>query len=263
MPSNNPSDQKLSDLSPSISAKPEQGSAASDTDPSEQSDHGSVFYRWAPTFMRRTTHMNTSAKLGLSEAYQHWFAPISSSNLSDLFAKPEQPLTLEIGFGMGHTLIQMAQNDPKRNFVGVEVHEPGLGLTAFEANRLGLSNLKLIKGDALKLLENLPEGHLDTVQLYFPDPWQKKRHHKRRFVSPERMALVIRALKTGGIFHTATDWEHYAYWMIEVLDGLEPLQNVAGRGNFHPRPDFRPLTKFEKRGINSGHGVWDLIYRKL
>ena len=130
------------------------------------------------------------------------------------------------------------------------------------AGTQNLTNVKIINGDAIQLLKQLPENHIDHIQLYFPDPWQKKRHHKRRFVSSERMAIVTRSLKQGGWFHTATDWEHYAFWMVEVLDSFAGLSNQAGAGNFTDRPDFRPMTKFERRGINSGHGVWDLIYLK-
>ena len=174
----------------------------------------------------------------------------------------DAPLTVEIGFGLGDSFIEMAAAEPTRNFVGVEVHEPGIGKCAYMAGTQGLTNVKIINGDAIQLLKQLPENHIDRIQLYFPDPWQKKRHYKRRFVSPERMAIVTRSLKQGGWFHTATDWEHYAFWMVEVLDGFAGLTNQAGAGNFTDRPDFRPMTKFERRGLERGHGVWDLIYIK-
>ena len=174
----------------------------------------------------------------------------------------DAPLTLEIGFGMGDSLLEMAKNAPQTNFIGIEVHEPGIGRLALLADEMGLTNLKVINGDAIALLDNLPDNHLDTVQLYFPDPWQKKRHYKRRFVTHDRMEKVVRVLNTGGKFHAATDWEHYAFWMLEVLDTMPILTNPHGVGNFAPRPDDRPLTKFEQRGITHGHGVWDLIYIK-
>lgn len=184
------------------------------------------------------------------------------TDLRALFANPCHKLVLEIGFGMGQSLVQMAQNAPETNFVGIEVHEPGIGNAAFLAKQANLDNLKLINGDAIALLNNLPDGHLDTLQLFFPDPWQKKRHHKRRFVTHERMTLVVRCLKKGGVFHTATDWEHYAFWMLEVLENMPQFDNCAGSGQFSPRPAHRPLTKFEQRGLDSGHGVWDLLYVK-
>ena len=227
------------------------------------------------TFMKRRTHMNKNAELALTAPeFAHYLVNNSFgdgnldgiNDLRVLFADSpngsDAPLTVEIGFGLGDSFIEMAAAEPTRNFVGVEVHEPGIGKCAYMAGTQGLTNVKIINGDAIQLLKQLPENHIDRIQLYFPDPWQKKRHHKRRFVSPERMAIVTRSLKQGGWFHTATDWEHYAFWMVEVLDGFTGLTNQAGAGNFTDRPDFRPMTKFERRGINSGHGVWDLIYIK-
>ncbi|MDO5768529.1 MAG: tRNA (guanosine(46)-N7)-methyltransferase TrmB [Psychrobacter sp.] len=230
------------------------------------------------TFMKRRTHMNKHAEQALVDpAYAQYIVnnPSGDGDLSgitdlrSLFADTsltpngaDAPLTLEIGFGLGDSLIEMAAAEPSRNFVGIEVHEPGLGKCAYLAGDLNLNNIKIINGDAIALLSQLPENHLDRIQLYFPDPWQKKRHFKRRFVSPERMAIVTRCLKTGGWFHTATDWEHYAFWMLDILDNIDNLSNYSGQGKFTPRPDFRPMTKFERRGIDRGHGVWDLIYIK-
>lgn len=227
------------------------------------------------TFMKRRTHMNKNAELALTAPeFAHYLVNNSFgdgnlegiNDLRALFADSpngsEAPLTLEIGFGLGDSFIEMAAAEPTRNFVGVEVHEPGIGKCAYMAGTQALTNVKIINGDAIQLLKQLPENHLDRIQLYFPDPWQKKRHYKRRFVSPERMAIVTRSLKKGGWFHTATDWEHYAFWMVEVLDGFTGLTNQAGAGNFTDRPDFRPMTKFERRGLERGHGVWDLIYIK-
>lgn len=231
------------------------------------------------TFMRRRTHLSQYAQKALTNPS---FAPYiinhgkalgklgDVSNIRDLQVlfkdtpnKENAPLTLEIGFGMGDSLVKMAQADRTRNFVGIEVHEPGIGRAAHLAHELGLTNLKVLNGDAIALLNNLPDEHLDTVQLYFPDPWQKKRHYKRRFVTTERMTLVADKLKTGGVFHSATDWEHYALWMLEVLDNMSEFENMAGKGNFSPRPDFRPATKFEKRGADYGRASWDLLYQKV
>ena len=227
------------------------------------------------TFMKRRTHMNKNAELALTAPeFAHYLVNNSFgdgnldgiNDLRVLFADipngSDAPLTVEIGFGLGDSFIEMAAAEPTRNFVGVEVHEPGIGKCAYMAGTQGLTNVKIINGDAIQLLKQLPENHIDRIQLYFPDPWQKKRHYKRRFVSPERMAIVTRSLKQGGWFHTATDWEHYAFWMVEVLDSFAGLTNQAGAGNFTDRPDFRPMTKFERRGLERGHGVWDLIYIK-
>ncbi|MDX2374056.1 tRNA (guanosine(46)-N7)-methyltransferase TrmB [Psychrobacter sp. PP-21] len=227
------------------------------------------------TFMKRRTHMNKNAELALTAPEFSKYLVNNSfgdgdltgiDDLRALFADSpngtDAPLTLEIGFGLGDSFIEMAAAEPTRNFVGVEVHEPGIGKCAYMAGTQDLSNVKIINGDAIQLLKQLPENHIDRIQLYFPDPWQKKRHYKRRFVSPERMTILTRSLKQGGWFHTATDWEHYAFWMVEVLDGFSGLTNKAGVGNFTDRPDFRPMTKFERRGLERGHGVWDLIYIK-
>lgn len=235
-------------------------------------------FRKINTFMKRRTHMSQLAEEALlnpdfADIYVNSTGEIGKlgdvSALNDLRALFENtsngsdaPLTLEIGFGMGDSLLEMAKNAPKTNFIGVEVHEPGIGRLTLLAHELGLDNLKVINGDAIALLDNLPADHLDTVQLYFPDPWQKKRHYKRRFVTHDRMAKVARVLRPVGKFHAATDWEHYAFWMLEVLDTMPEFVNSCGKGNFTPRPDFRPLTKFENRGITHGHGVWDLIYLK-
>lgn len=227
------------------------------------------------TFMKRRTHMNKNAELALTAPefarylVNNSFGDGNLDGINDLRALftdspngSDAPLTLEIGFGLGDSFIEMAAAEPTRNFVGVEVHEPGIGKCAYMAGTQGLTNVKIINGDAIQLLKQLPENHIDRIQLYFPDPWQKKRHYKRRFVSPERMAIVTRSLKQGGWFHTATDWEHYAFWMVEILDAFAGLTNQAGAGNFTARPDFRPMTKFERRGLERGHGVWDLIYIK-
>nr|WP_087039787.1 tRNA (guanosine(46)-N7)-methyltransferase TrmB [Psychrobacter sp. JB385] len=246
--------------------------ASADTDAEPTSDK---HLRIVNTFMKRRTHMNKNAELALTApefaAYlvNNSFGDGNLAGIDDLrslFADSpngsDAPLTLEIGFGLGDSFIEMAAAEPTRNFVGIEVHEPGIGKCAYMAGTQGLTNVKIINGDAIQLLKQLPENHIDRIQLYFPDPWQKKRHYKRRFVSPERMSIVTHSLKQGGWFHTATDWEHYAFWMVDVLDGFEGLTNQAGAGNFTKRPDFRPMTKFERRGLDRGHGVWDLIYIK-
>ena len=249
---------------------------STDTDASGQADPTEGKHiRIVNTFMKRRTHMNKNAELALTAPeFAHYLVNNSFgdgnldgiNDLRVLFADSpngsDAPLTVEIGFGLGDSFIEMAAAEPTRNFVGVEVHEPGIGKCAYMAGTQGLTNVKIINGDAIQLLKQLPENHIDRIQLYFPDPWQKKRHYKRRFVSPERMAIVTRSLKQGGWFHTATDWEHYAFWMVEVLDGFAGLTNQAGAGNFTDRPDFRPMTKFERRGLERGHGVWDLIYIK-
>lgn len=259
----------MSNLQPSLSAISEDVAKLAQT-PTQ--------YRQINTFMKRRTHMNQKAEAALTDPrFAQYLINHDGSigklgdvsaitDLRTLFADSpngaDAPLTLEIGFGMGTSLLEMAKNAPHINFVGIEVHEPGIGKCVYEAYELGLNNIKIINGDAIALLNNLPANHIDTIQLYFPDPWQKKRHYKRRFVTPDRMTAVARTLRIGGIFHAATDWEHYAFWILDVLDNMPMFANTAGTGNFAPRPAHRPLTKFEQRGIGLNHGVWDLLYYK-
>jgi tRNA (guanine-N7-)-methyltransferase len=257
----------------SSDSRSEAVSTASTTDDKEANNDKHM--RIVNTFMKRRTHMNKNAEQALTDPkfaeylVNNSFGDGNLDGIDDLRVLfndspngSNAPLTVEIGFGLGDSLIEMAIADPTRNFIGVEVHEPGIGKCAYMAGTQNLTNIKIINGDAIQLLKQLPENHIDRIQLYFPDPWRKKRHFKRRFVSAERMAIVTRTLKPGGWFHTATDWEHYAFWMLEVLDNFAGLSNQAGTGNFTPRPDFRPMTKFERRGIDRDHGVWDLIYTK-
>ncbi|OTQ36823.1 tRNA (guanosine(46)-N7)-methyltransferase TrmB [Gilliamella apis] len=174
-----------------------------------------------------------------------------------------KPVVFEIGFGMGASLIEMAKNAPSKNFLGIEVHKPGIGacLMAIEENQL--SNLKVMCHDAVEVLENMiPDNSLDKVQIFFPDPWHKARHNKRRIIQPNFVALIHRKLKTDGILHLATDWQHYAEHMLEVLNQAEGFKNLSATNDYIPRPEDRPITKFEKRGQNLGHGVWDLQFIK-
>ncbi|MCU4676104.1 tRNA (guanosine(46)-N7)-methyltransferase TrmB [Catenovulum sp. 2E275] len=174
------------------------------------------------------------------------------------------PVILEIGFGMGKSLVAMAKAAPEKNFVGIEVHHPGVGACLKEASDAGLQNLKLISHDAMEILkDSIADGSLAGVQLFFPDPWHKKRHHKRRIVQPEFAQLLRQKLAIDGVFHMATDWENYAQHMAEVMNSAPGFQNIAQDSDYVPRPDFRPLTKFEERGHNLGHGVWDLMYKKI
>ncbi|XID75621.1 tRNA (guanosine(46)-N7)-methyltransferase TrmB [Alkanindiges sp. WGS2144] len=214
------------------------------------------------TFMRRSSPLNTSQKQAL-EDYKHLIVEAPVHDARQLFEHPERPLTLEIGFGMGRSLVEMAKAAPMRNFLGIEVHIPGIAQCVYEAGTEGLTNLRVMEADAIEVLKGLPDGSIDRLQLYFPDPWQKKRHFKRRFVSHERMPLVEQKLAKGGWFHAATDWQPYAEWMQDVLDNRPALKNLYGKGNPAPRPEWRPLTKFERRGHEAGHGVWDFIFKKI
>lgn len=184
-------------------------------------------------------------------------------NFTEVFGR-EADTVLEIGFGMGASLVEMAANAPELNFIGVEVHKPGVGACLGEAGNAGISNLRVYHHDAVEVLENaIPDSSLARVQLFFPDPWHKKRHHKRRIVQPEFVELLRRKLKIGGVFHMATDWENYAEHMLEVMSAAPGYQNQSDTQTYVPRPDHRPLTKFENRGQRLGHGVWDLMFERV
>lgn len=174
----------------------------------------------------------------------------------------QAPVVLEIGFGMGHSLVSMAQADPAADYVGIEVHRPGVGACLMEAEAQQVKNLRVIEHDAVEVLENwVPDRSLDKVQIYFPDPWHKKRHHKRRIIQPHFMVLLAQKMKPAGILHLATDWENYAEHMLEVINPLPEWENLAADQSYLPRPPERPLTKFEQRGQRKGHGVWDMKFR--
>lgn len=173
------------------------------------------------------------------------------------------PLTLEIGFGDGRTLLSMARDNPQRDYIGIEVYKAGIVKLLVGADELGLTNIRVFCADALEVLNNcIADDSLEQVQLFFPDPWPKVRHHKRRIVQPKFTNLITSKLQLGGIFHAATDWEEYAEHMLTVLESQAHLENVAGKLQFAERPASRPLTKFEQRGHRLGHGTWDLIFRK-
>lgn len=175
----------------------------------------------------------------------------------------EAPITLEIGFGNGETLTQMAAENPDRDFVGIEVHRPGVGHLLLQLKERELGNVRVYCADAVEVLaHNVADASLAGINVFFPDPWPKKRHHKRRLVNPEFIRLAARKLKPRGLFHAATDWEDYAEQMLNVLEGCAELENLEGSRLYSPRPPHRPLTKFEARGQRLGHGVWDLVFAR-
>ena len=180
--------------------------------------------------------------------------------LGELFGRAA-PKVLEIGFGMGDTTAAMAAADPGRDFLAVEVHTPGIGNLLALIGERGLTNVRVVHGDAMELVRKLPAGSLDAVHAFFPDPWPKARHHKRRLIQPGHVALLRERLRTGGTLHTATDWAGYAESMAETL-GADPGLVNAYEG-FAPRPGHRPVTKFEERGVRSGREIFDLVFRKV
>lgn len=179
----------------------------------------------------------------------------------DIFAN-NHPITLEIGFGNGNSLAEMAQVSADKNFIGIEVHQPGVGHLLRVIQEKELNNIRIFDTDAIDVLNNaIPDQSLDCIQLFFPDPWHKKRHHKRRIVQAAFLDLILQKLKLTGVFHVATDWENYAEHILETLNKHMGFKNSADIA-YIDRPDHRPITKFEKRGQRLGHGVWDIMFIK-
>ncbi|WP_369310080.1 tRNA (guanosine(46)-N7)-methyltransferase TrmB [Providencia rettgeri] len=174
------------------------------------------------------------------------------------------PVTLEIGFGMGASLVTMASQNPQQNFLGIEVHAPGVGACLASAKEEKVSNVRVMCHDAIEVLDCMvPNESLAMVQLFFPDPWHKAKHNKRRIVQVPFAEKIRSKLVVGGVFHMATDWEPYAEHMLEVMTSVEGYKNLSPTGDYVPRPSSRPETKFEKRGQRLGHGVWDLMFERI
>jgi tRNA (guanine-N7-)-methyltransferase len=172
------------------------------------------------------------------------------------------PRVVEIGFGNGENLLTLAERRPERDFLGVEVHGAGVGRVLGGIRDRGLGNLRLVRHDAVEVFERgIEPGSIDEILIFFPDPWPKARHHRRRLIQPDVAGLLVRALRPQGVLRLATDWEPYAEHMLAVLDAEPGLVNAAGPGGFVPRPDDRPVTKFERRGERLGHAIFDLEYR--
>jgi tRNA (guanine-N7-)-methyltransferase len=173
----------------------------------------------------------------------------------------QAPRIVEIGCGMGETTVAIAAAHPGIDYLGIEVHTPGVGSLLKQIDAAGLSNLRVIQHDAVAVLQRMirPDS-LDGIHIFFPDPWPKKRHHKRRLIQPPFVALAASRLRPGGYLHAATDWHEYAEQMLAVLGAEPQLENTAAA--YAPRPDYRPQTKFETRGLKLGHGVWDLVFRR-
>lgn len=171
------------------------------------------------------------------------------------------PVTVEVGSGMGETTVRIAATHPERDYLAIEVHAPGVGSLLKQVGELGLTNVRVVQHDAVEVLRDMvPEASLSGIHVFFPDPWPKKRHHKRRIVQPAFAALAASRLATHGILHVATDWEEYAYHVLQVLSQTPELKNTAE--GFAPRPATRPETKFERRGLGLGHGVWDVVFER-
>lgn len=182
-------------------------------------------------------------------------------DLNALFNRADSKKILEIGFGMGETTAKIAQVLPDCDFLAAEVHTPGVGALLKLIQENALSNIRVIQHDVVEVLQNMvADGSLDGVHIFFPDPWHKKRHHKRRLIQAEFVQLLCTKLKAGGYLHVATDWQEYAEWVLEVLNAETQLENTAK--DYAVKPSYRPLTKFENRGLKLGHGVWDMVFTR-
>ncbi len=183
-----------------------------------------------------------------------------SLDLDNVFGRTAAKI-LEIGFGMGETTAAIAQSHPQNDYLALEVHTPGVGSLLKQIEELGLKNIRIIQHDAVEVLRDmLADTVLDGVHIFFPDPWHKTRHNKRRLIQPSFVAQLVKKIKPGGYIHIATDWQDYAEQVLVVLSSEKSLENTAA--NYAPRPAYRPLTKFEQRGLRLGHGVWDLVFKK-
>ena len=214
------------------------------------------------SYVLRGGRMGTGQQRALAELSPLFVLPFQPAELNPATVFGRQaPVVLEIGFGMGDATAQIAAARPDTDFIGCEVHEAGVGALLRRIGEQGLRNLRIVRHDAVEVLQQMvAPGSLAAVHVFFPDPWHKKRHHKRRLIQPALVSLVASRLQPGGLIHCATDWEPYAEQMLQVLAAEPQLANTADA--YAPRPDYRPLTKFEARGLRLGHGVRDLVFRR-
>lgn len=220
----------------------------------------SPFARKIRSFVRREGRMSARQKQAIEHHFPDFGIQYQESilNFETLFQRAA-PLVLEIGFGMGNTLALMASRNPDRNFIGIEVHRPGVGSLLATMAENNISNIRVINHDAVEVLTNMiPDNSLDTINIFFPDPWPKKRHHKRRLIQAPFITLISRKLRDGGKLHIATDWENYAQWIEDLFQSRADFRDISSITEAN-----RPETKYEKRGLKLGHDVWDKIYQKI
>lgn len=217
------------------------------------------------SYVLRAGRVSNRQQQGLDLWLQEYELSVDTQSTWDLskeFGQAEEVI-VEIGFGMGASLLAMALNNPKKNYIGIEVHRAGVGSFAADLHDHQLKNVRIVAHDAVEVFQNkIQDNSLSGIQIFFPDPWHKKRHNKRRLIQQDFIALLVKKLKLGGFIHCATDWQEYAEHMLQVLSSDVHLKNLQENGDYSPRPDSRPLTKFELRGERLGHGVWDLIFIK-
>jgi tRNA (guanine-N7-)-methyltransferase len=245
---------------------PENDAESGTTDPGHDPDETTErHHRGVRSFVVRAGRMTVAQDRAWRELWPAIGVTDSDEpiDFETLFGR-RAPCTVEIGFGNGESLVALAAAHPDRDYLGIEVHRPGVGHLMLRCEAEHLANVRVVCRDAVEVLRHrISDGSVDELLLYFPDPWHKKRHHKRRIVQPAFVDLVARKLKPGGVLRMATDWQHYAEHMLATASTCAALRNVSPTGDYVPRPDSRPLTKFEQRGHRLGHGTWDLAFRKL
>jgi len=222
-------------------------------------------HRAIKSFVMRSGRMTEGQQRGLDQGWPKFgMEPAAGMQDFDQLFGRSAPRTFEIGFGMGQATLEVAAAAPDEDFIGVEVHRPGVGALLNGMLTQNLSNIRVYSWDAIEVLRDcVADASLDRLLLFFPDPWHKSRHHKRRIVQPEWAQLVRQKLKIGGVLHMATDWEAYAEHMLDVMSAAPGYRNLAADGRYVPRPAERPVTKFERRGERLGHGVWDLKFQRI
>ena len=215
------------------------------------------------SFIRRIGRMTTAQREALESLWSKYCLDHEKNCDFALIFGRNAPVILEIGFGNGESLAKTAEENPDKDYIGIEVHKPGVGNLLAQLERKKIANVRVFYHDAIEVLEKcIPEHSLAAVHLFFPDPWHKRKHHKRRIVRPCFVRLISTKIVSRGYFHAATDWQHYAQHMLKILSVSEQFSNQSADKAYCPRPPYRPLTKFEQRGLRLGHGVWDLIFKR-
>lgn len=235
------------------------------TEPTPTPEQPLEHRRTIKSFVMRAGRTTLGQQRGIEMGWPKFGLELSDGqrDFDQVFGR-QAPRTFEIGFGMGHSTLEMAAAAPEQDFIGVEVHKPGVGALLSGLLSQNLQNVRVYSCDALEVLrECVADASLDRVLLFFPDPWHKSRHHKRRIVQPAFAELIRQKLRVGGVLHMATDWQPYAEHMLEVLSAAPGYRNLATDGAYVPRPAERPVTKFERRGERLGHGVWDLKFQRV
>ena len=226
---------------------------------------GDIRLRKIRSFVRREGRFTPAQRSAFNLLWPVYGIDVTTAqwNFKEMFGR-ESDVYLELGFGDGRILKLLSANHPERDYIGIEVHRPGVGRVMRELHEQGTTNVRVACEDGVDVLEqNIPLASLSGILIFFPDPWHKKKHHKRRLIQPDFVHMAVQRLKPGGILHLATDWEDYAQQMLEVLSAEALLENTSSNAGYVERPDSRPLTKYEQRGLRLGHGVWDLVFRRI